>query len=856
MNLSEQYNLAIQYHQTGQLQEAEKLYRSILNLQPNNADVTHLLGLIAHQVGKNLIAIELISKAINMNPQKDSYYFNCGMAHKELSQYKDAEKNLRKSISLNPNFFEAYCNLGIVLQAQGKLDAAISSFQQSLQLNPNIDIVHNNLGRAFQEQGNYIDAISAYRKALAINPNLAEAFSSLGLIYYNQNKFEKAIDNYTRALAINPSLLSALFNLGTVLFKLGRYNEAIDTYKAVVKLEPNIAEGHYNLANTLKEQGLFELAIEAYQTAIKINPSYANAHYNLANTYKEQGDLGKAAKNYETTLKLTPQYINAYINLGIVLQEQGKFQPAKDLFQKVIELIPESYEAYQNLGNVYKEQNQYNKAIDSYTKALSINSNFTEAHNNLGTIYSSLGQLEKAAKYYQHALKIDPKMAKAHNNLGTVLLQQAKHEQALHCYKKAIEFKADFPEAHSNLVFANTALGQIKPADIFALHKDWDRTHGAKKLFEHKLSVPSNRPLRIGYVSPDLRNHAVQYFIEPILENHDTKKVEVFCYAEVPHPDMVTEQLKSKVAHWRSTVGLNDLSVAQMIYKDRIDILIDLAGHTARSRIKVFTYKPAPNQASYLGYLTGTGLSTMDYWITDMVTTPLDTVEQVSEKILPLSRCWICYKPPIEAPLNTERNNYHNGITFGSFNSLSKITDSVVSLWSKILKTTPNSRLVLKTKQFNCPDTRRRIVEQFLQNGVLIDQLKVLPATQSFQTHLESYCQIDICLDTFPFTGGTTTAEALWMSTPIITLCGERHVERMSASMLHTIGLNELICYTPEEYVEKAQALANNLSMLQKYHSKIREMVASSPLTDGKSMAKALEDTFFRINKKQQGYQE
>jgi predicted O-linked N-acetylglucosamine transferase (SPINDLY family) len=385
------------------------------------------------------------------------------------------------------------------------------------------------------------------------------------------------------------------------------------------------------------------------------------------------------------------------------------------------------------------------------------------------------------------------------------------------------------------------------PDRILEEHRNWDAIQGGKQkahTFSHSSSGGPDKRLKIGYVSPDLRQHAVSLFFDPILKNHDRNKVEVFCYAEVSKPDAVTERLKMMADKWRTTVDLSDEDVAHMIYDDKIDILIDLAGHTADSRLRVFTYKPAPVQVTYLGYCTTTGLKTMDYWITDMVLHPKDTLELAVETIIRLPRCWICYQPPADAPKIEPRVCANNGVTFGSFNNLSKMTPDVIACWSQLLKEVPNSRLLLKARLLADPFIKERTLIQFAHHGINRERITLSPHTPSY---MADYDKVDIALDTFPRTGGATTADALWMGVPVITLVGQRYIERQGASMLKVIGLEKLIASTFEDYINKAVVLAKDYEQRIELHTSLRERMANSPLCDGRDLTQALEDAYRKM---------
>ena len=332
----------------------------------------------------------------------------------------------------------------------------------------------------------------------------------------------------------------------------------------------------------------------------------------------------------------------------------------------------------------------------------------------------------------------------------------------------------------------------------------------------------SHQKLKIGYVSPDFKRHPVGCFIAPIIKHHDHQKFEIYCYGEIRKVDEMTEEIKSSCDHWRSTLGLTDEQVIEQIKQDQIDILIDLAGHTEYNRLPIFFAKPAPIQASYLGYFATTGISTIDYWITDHHLHPLDTQEKTSETIWRLPRCYVAYQPSLEAPeINPLPALSSEHITFGCFNNFSKLNPFPLSLWAKILQALPHARLILKTHYHNLDDPEeKQSVELFLQEqGLNLEQIELIDSPTLTEDYFSFYHRIDIHLDTFPYNGCTTTCDALWMGVPVLTLTGDRKIQRMGNSLLQAIGLADWIAKTPEDYVNKAIHFAQDLDAIASLRS-------------------------------------
>jgi len=426
---------------------------------------------------------------------------------------------------------------------------------------------------------------------------------------------------------------------------------------------------------------------------------------------------------------------------------------------------------------------------------------------------------------------------------------------AITCYKKAVELNPGYDKAHSNLIFTMHCEPSIDPDAIFSESLAWWRRHGASEVnrfgankFDHNRLALSKR-LRIGYVSPDFRQHSVSNFFLPLLMAHDRNEMEIFCYAEVKRPDDMTVRIRALADRWCSTVGLGDDAVVQQIYEDRIDILIDLAGHTANSRLLVFARKPAPVQVTWLGYPNTTGMPVMDYRLTDEIADPEGNGDEYhSETLVRLKDGFLCYLPPDCAPDVSRLPALESGgITFGSFNNIHKVNEKVIEVWSQILWQVPGSSLLLKSKSLADESTRRRYMDLFIKNGATFDQIKMVPATPSIPEHLDLYNRVDIGLDPFPYNGTTTTCEALWMGVPVVTLRGDRHSARVGASILTRVGLEELITVNEEEYVNRAVRLTCVYDRLKELRAGMRQRMLASPLCASKAFARAVEGVYREI---------
>ncbi|HDY68391.1 MAG TPA: tetratricopeptide repeat protein [Candidatus Scalindua sp.] len=523
----------------------------------------------------------------------------------------------------------------------------------------------------------------------------------IALKHHQAGQFQKAESIYRQILLDNPNHPDALHLLGVLTHRLGKNTIAAELINKAIANNPQNPIFHFNLGVVLNALGKWKDAMKAYEQALRLKPDYAEALNNLGSIMETHGKIDGAIEKYQQALRIKPEYVEALNNLGNALKARGQLDDAIEKFLQVLRLKPDYAEVLNNLGNALKARGQLDDAIEKYQKAIRLKPEFPEAWINLGNSQEALGLLESA----------------------------------IDSCRQALRHKPDYVIAHSYLLFLMSYNALYSPDRILEEHRNWDAIQGGKQkahTFSHSSSGGPDKRLKIGYVSPDLRQHAVSLFFDPILKNHDRSQVEIFCYAEVSKPDAVTESLKMIADKWRTTVDLSDEDVAHMIYDDKIDILIDLAGHTAGSRLRVFTYKPAPIQVTYLGYCTTTGLKTMDYWITDTVLHPKDTLELAVETIIRLPRCWLCYQPPADAPKIEPKVCANNGVTFGSFNNLSKMAPDVIACWSQLLKEVPNSRLLLKARLLADPFIKERILIQFAHQGINQERITLSPHTPSY----------------------------------------------------------------------------------------------------------------------------
>jgi len=629
----------------------------------------------------------------------------------------------------------------------------------------------------------------------------------------------------------------------------GQLSEAEKLYRQILEIDPCHAGTLHLLGVLAYQNGRHDIAVDLIVKAVAINGDVAAFHCNLGLALLAQNRIQEAVAAYRRALMLQPNYFEAHNNLGIALQAQGNLDEAVASFERAIAHKPDYAEAHSNLGHALKKQRKFEEAVTSCKRAVALKPDFAEAHGNLGLVRLAQHKFEEAVASYTQAVALKPDYPEAHCNLGNALSSQGKLEEAIISFGRAVALKPNDVGTNSNLLLTLNYRVTSSPDEIYAAHRSWGSRYDTAAPKTYRNDCNPERRLRIGYVSPDFRRHSVPFFFEPLLREHDRKRVEVFCYAEIANPDFVTARIASLADQWRSTVGTSDEALARKIAEDGIDILVDLAGHTANNRLLVFAAKPSPVQVTWLGYPNSTGLMAMDYRLVDAVTDPVGRADRsASEKLLRLADGFLCYGPPAEAPDPAPGLQEGKGfLTFGSFNNPTKISGPTLDAWAVLLNKFSRSRLVLKGVPFADAATCALVQARLVERGVAAERVTLLGQMPDLADHLRLYREIDIALDPFPYNGTTTTCEALWMGVPVVTLLGDRHAGRVGASLLTQIGMTDMIANSVQEYVDIALALAARPEYLHELRRSLRARMAASTLCDGYSFARKVEATFRTI---------
>jgi protein O-GlcNAc transferase len=589
-----------------------------------------------------------------------------------------------------------------------------------------------------------------------------------------------------------------------------------------------------------------------YRIVLGHQPDQVDALNLLGLLYVQLNRAAEAEPLLRRAIALESNFAEAHNHLGGALLQLGKMTEAMASYRRSIELSGDNPLVHANLGNALLLSGQCEAAVESFSKAIELKPDHVEALSGLaGALFKQGTKLAEAEEYLRRTLALRPDFAEAYGNLGELLSEEGRVDEAMVAYRRALDLRPGWNAMHSRLLFASLCSDKTDDAAIFEEHRRFDERYArplARFIQPHRNERSIGRRLRIGYASPDFREHALAFFIEPILARHDAMQFEVFCYAYGRESDEVTQRLKSYGHAWRDIHSMDDEKAAELIRADGIDILVDLAAHSVGNRLLLLARKPAPVQATYLGYAGTTGLSVMDYRMTDAMVDPPGMSERFhSEKLVRLARSMWCFRPaagsPDVGPLPCLSPGW---VGFGSANALAKITDSVLSAWAEVLKQVPNSRLVLQARGLEDPTVRQRIAGALRQHGIASDRLEFSGWTD-LAGYLKFLGQVDVALDAFPYAGGTTTCHALWMGAPVVTLAQTRSVSRVGASVLANIGLGELIAERVEDYIRIAVDLARDRERLATLRRGLRERMRSSPLMDEAGLVAELEKAYHEM---------
>ncbi|HTU26020.1 MAG TPA: tetratricopeptide repeat protein [Pirellulales bacterium] len=691
---------------------------------------------------------------------------------------------------------------------------------------------------ALFRQGQLAAAETACRAIVAEAPQHFEALRLLAEVLSRQQRIEEALPFLRQAATLRPGDIAAQGSLAVALSRLGQLDEAISRLTQLAELGPRSYHVHYNLGLTLAQAGRLQEAAPALERACQFDPSQGPIFACLGAVYRDLGKTEQAIRTLREAVRLTPDDSAAWYSLGKTYLQAADFAGAIEPLREAVRLRPAAAETRIDLGIALLRSRQPEAAMTEFGEAVRLAPGLALAHHNLANLLIETGgSVDEAEAAYRESLRLDPDFFSGHLNLGSLLADKGEVEAATAEYQQALRIRPD-PSVASNVLLMMHYLPGVTSQGLLAAHRQYDRQYAQP--LRPKNAPPSARGrrerLRIGFLSPDLACHPVGFFLIPLLEHLPHDLAEATCYSDRSRKDAITRRLAA-ASRWRDVKPLEDERLYELIREDQIDILFDLAGHTAHNRLPLFVRRPAPMQITWAGYVGTTGMAEMDYLLADRHHTPPGVEPLYTERILRMPHGYICYEPPAYAPPVGPLPAASNGfVTFGSFNNPRKMSGSTLCAWAKILQRLPDSRLVLKYHRFDSASVARRIREAFADQGIDDSRLD-LQGKSPHDALFAQYNRIDIALDPMPYCGGLTTCEAAWMGVPVVTCPGETFASRHSLSHLSTVGVTELVADDEHDYVERAVALAGDLPRLALLRASLRERMAASKLCDAETFA-------------------
>jgi protein O-GlcNAc transferase len=710
---------------------------------------------------------------------------------------------------------------------------------------------------ALHEAGQQREAQTIYAEILDRDPDHADALHYSGLAAHQAGKTGQAISLMTRALKRNPAKIDFYLNLGQVLESNGAFEDAIALYRQAIALDAGSEAAHYRLGLALYASKQYVEAARSFSQGMSLDPASHKGASALGNTLRDLGRLEQATVCYRQAIALSPAFLEPHNNLGTVLQKLGRFDDAIACYREALLHHPDSAGVLANLGSSLRSRGDLREAVESCHRAIALDPGFLAAHINLANAYKDLGQLQKAVASYRNAIALDPGKALAHINIGDTLVEQGRLEEAVASYQTAIDLGSENNVAYSNLLYLYSFACNVPPAAEVAAARGWEaallsaderaaaRARASARSGSFPATPLAGRKLRLGIVSAELGFHAVAVFLLPFLENLDRRRVHLTLFPTVHRNDKRNQHFRALADSYIPLTGVPDPLAAAQIRAQHIDILIDTTGHTSDCRLGIFAHRAAPVQCSYIGYWSTTGLTEMDWYITDN-NYSAGCDDHFLEGLWKLPHVAHCYKGDDALPASAWTPAPDGTIWLGSLNKYAKIREQTLALWAKVLHALPHARLLLEDRTPDEDDTHQRILAELQIHGVAGDRVVFLPQVpgRDFAHHMALYDRLDIALDTWPFNSGTTAFDALWMGVPLVALEGNRVCGRMASSIVTMLGRPDWVAHTEDEYVAIVAALAHDVEQRKQLRQTLRATMRSSELCDGPGLARSLQAAF------------
>ncbi|MGB8275120.1 MAG: tetratricopeptide repeat protein [Alphaproteobacteria bacterium] len=796
---------AVKQHENGNLDVAEPAYRQILAQYPNQQDALQFLGVLLHQKGESEEGIALLRKAAELAPDNGDIVGNLGSVLIQSKRVKEGEAALRRALELQPQNVNVRVNLIRLLADLKRIHDALLVCREGIALLPRATLLYKYVGEILVQQHDYTGAAKAFATCIEIDGNDADAMNDLAVCQRELGNFDEAEKLYRRAVKIAPDMIQVRYNLAAFLSSVGRVDEAKEHLDRVLAANPD----HWM---TITALALNLAAMGREDEAMKMLHRVAEAH---------------------------PDDAIVWNDVGAQFMRMGRFDEARAMFARSVELDPNRVEPQTNLGNAYMKQGFGLDAIREYEKALKLRPMHLEAHVALCRILKEVYRLDEANIYAHATINLDGYGPKYFSNPLQVFRATCDFAglEELGDIWKIIESIRPEDLTTALLQLVVYAEDRESTKRLAGLTRRWGREMEQKAEKSPLPARPRRAPnpkIRIGILSSDLRYHSVSRFMLPLATRYDRDRFEMYCYSPVRMDnDIVQKQYRASVDKFTFVTNLTDRQVAEVIRADDIDILIELNGFTQGSRLPAIAFRPAPVQISWLGYPFTSALKDMDYVLVDEYLKPEEDTGLV-ESPLVMKGSWVCFGEgllfdpvDIDPVPPADRNGF---VTFGTLNNTYKYTPGAIALWAEVMKRVPDSRFLIVRPECGSLVACRNIAEEFAKNAVSPDRLYYINNRNQKLPHLAYYNEIDLSLDTFPITGGTTTTEALWMGVPVVTLYGPTLHQRISYALLRHCGLEECCAQTKAEYVEKAVALASDVTRLRALKAGLRGRLQASPL--------------------------
>ena len=765
------------------------------------------------------------------------------MRHYEAGRLAASEAACREVLAVEPSQPETLHILAVIAQRVGRYSTALGLVQRAIASQGGVGVFWNTLGTVLHGLGRAEEAAAAYQQSAQLDPASPEPWLNWSNLLLERREYAAAAEACQRAVQLKPDFWQAHRNLGTALSELGQFAAAVGALRAAAAIHPHSAGIRNELGNALTESGCADQAIASYTAALALEPDSPMVRNNLGNALAESGRAEAALAEFRSAVALDPTLPEIHNNIGHALKKMGCLEAAAEAFRKAIEVRPRWPVAYNSLGSLLIDRGELTAGMAECLTALKLDPNLADAHHNVGSALACQYRPDAAIASYRHALRLRPDSAPTYNNLGNALKDTGEFAQAAAAFRRSLELQPDAPEVHSNLIYALPFDPRADAPAIATEQRRWNARFGGRATFPHLNDRDPERRLKIGYVSADLREHAVSYFLLPLLETHDRAAVEVHCYSSGMRSDSFTQRIRQHADAWHDAVGLDDDAMAGRIRADGIDLLVDLSMHSSHNRLPVFARKPAPIQLSWLAYPGSTGVEAIDYRLTDasMEPTGEEGVTPGAERAVRLPDAWCCYRPIGDFPEPGPPPEESAGcISFGSLNNFCKINEPLLRLWARVLEAVPRSRLLIL-----CPEgaSGERVRAFFAAEG--IDPARLEPLSYGpWPEYVRHWRRIDLALDAFPVNGMTTTCHALWMGVPVISLAGKRPVSRAGLSLLSTAGLPELVAASESDFVQCAKELAMDRERRTLLRATLRKKMQASPLMDERRFATNVERAY------------